>query len=71
MDSVLVQMKKSIEERWQELGLALGITKTVLNEFEQYTPDQCLNFVGPCDFLHLCISFAFLLAYASLAYHIM
>ena len=42
MDTVLVQLKPSIGERWQELGMALGIANNLLKEFELYTPEQRL-----------------------------
>ena len=42
LDSVLIQIKSSIGERWYDLGKALKTPENVLDKCKQFSPEQRL-----------------------------
>ena len=48
LDSLLIQLQPEVNEKWYQLGEALGIEKKTLDKYASYLPDQ--NIIEVCDY---------------------
>lgn len=42
LDSLLIQLRPAVTEKWYQFGNAIGVKKELLNKYIQYPPDECL-----------------------------
>ena len=42
MDNLLIQIRQEVTPKWYQFGLAVGTNKETLDEFSNFTPEECI-----------------------------
>ena len=42
LDNLLIQLRPHITSKWYEFGVAIGVTKEVLDKCSGYPPEECI-----------------------------
>ena len=42
LDNLLIQIREEVTPKWYQFGLAIGINKETLNQFSNFTPEECI-----------------------------
>ena len=42
LDTLLIQIRHEVTPKWYQFGLAIGINKEILDEFSNFTPEECI-----------------------------
>ena len=42
LDTLLIQLKSAVTDKWYQFGEAIGVNKELLNKYSQYPPEQNL-----------------------------
>ena len=42
LNTLLIQIRREVTPKWYQFGLAIGINKETLDEFSNFTPEECI-----------------------------
>ena len=42
LDCLLIQLRSQVTSKWHQFGLAVGISKEILDQYANYPPGECI-----------------------------